>query len=46
MSSSGPTTLLQAIAQAGGLTAQAMNELFVYRTGPDGKQETDSGQAR
>ena len=35
----GPTTLLQAIAQAGGLTAQAMSELLVYRTGADGKQE-------
>jgi polysaccharide export outer membrane protein len=35
----GPTTLLQAIAQAGGLTAQAMNELFVYRQGNDGHQE-------
>ena len=34
----GPTTLLQAIAQAGGLTAQAMNELFIYRYGKDGKQ--------
>ena len=34
----GPTTLLQVIAQAGGLTAQAMNELFVYRQGKDGKQ--------
>jgi polysaccharide export outer membrane protein len=34
----GPTSLLQAIAQAGGLTAQAMDELFVYRRGPDGKQ--------
>ena len=34
----GPTTLLQAIAQAGGLTAQAMNEFFVYRYGKDGKQ--------
>lgn len=34
----GPTTLLQAIAQAGGLTAQAMNELFIYRRGDDGKQ--------
>lgn len=34
----GPTTLLQAIAQAGGLTAQAMNELFIYRLGDDGKQ--------
>ena len=36
----GPTTLLQVIAQAGGLTAQAMNELFVYRLGKDGKQTT------
>jgi polysaccharide export outer membrane protein len=35
----GPMTLLQAIAQAGGLTAQAMTELYVYRTGADGKQE-------
>ena len=35
----GPTTLLQAIAQAGGLTAQAMTEIYVYRTGADGKQE-------
>ena len=35
----GPTTLLQAIAQAGGLTGQAMNELFVYRQGNDGKPE-------
>lgn len=34
----GPTTLLQVIAQAGGLTAGAMNELFVYRLGSDGKQ--------
>jgi polysaccharide export outer membrane protein len=34
----GPTTLLQVIAQAGGLTGQAMNELFVYRQGQDGKQ--------
>ena len=34
----GPTTLLVVIAQAGGLTGQAMNELFVYRLGPDGKQ--------
>ena len=33
----GPTTLLQVIAQAGGLTAQAMNEIFVYRIGEDGK---------
>lgn len=35
----GRTTLLEAIAQAGGLTAQATSELYVYRTGPDGKQE-------
>jgi polysaccharide export outer membrane protein len=34
----GPTTLLQIIAQAGGLTAQAMNEVFVDRLAPDGKQ--------
>jgi len=34
----GPMTLLQVIAQAGGLTAQAMNELFVYRLEKDGKQ--------
>ena len=34
----GPTTLLQVIAQAGGLTGQAMNDLFVYRLGSDGKQ--------
>ncbi len=34
----GPTNLLQVIAQAGGLTAQAMNELIVYRQGPDGRQ--------
>jgi polysaccharide export outer membrane protein len=35
----GPTTLLQAIAQAGGLTTQITSELYVYRMGPDGKQE-------
>lgn len=35
----GPTTLLQVIAQAGGLTPMAMSELFVYRTSNDGKQE-------
>jgi polysaccharide export outer membrane protein len=34
----GPTTLLQVIAQAGGLTAQAMNELYIYRLGEDGQQ--------
>lgn len=36
----GPTTLLQVIAQAGGLTAQAMNEIFVYRRAKDGQQTT------
>jgi polysaccharide biosynthesis/export protein len=35
----GPTTLMMALAQAGGLTAQAMNEIFVYRRSPDGQQE-------
>lgn len=34
----GPTTLLQIIAQAGGLTAQAMSELYVFREGPDGQK--------
>jgi polysaccharide export outer membrane protein len=34
----GPTTVLQIIAQAGGLTAQAMNELYVYREGKDGQK--------
>jgi polysaccharide export outer membrane protein len=34
----GPTTLLQMIAQAGGLTSQAMKEIFVYRQLPEGKQ--------
>jgi polysaccharide export outer membrane protein len=34
----GPTTLLQVIAQAGGLTSQAMNELFIYRLDGNGKQ--------
>ena len=34
----GPTTLLMIIAQAGGLTAQAMTDLFIYRQGEDGKQ--------
>jgi polysaccharide biosynthesis/export protein len=34
----GPMTLLQAIAQAGGFTAQAMNEIFVYREEEDGQQ--------
>jgi polysaccharide export outer membrane protein len=35
----GPTTLLQAIAQAGGLTSLAMKEIYIYRQGRDGKQE-------
>ncbi len=30
----GPTTLIQIIGQAGGLTAQAMNEIFIYRGSP------------
>lgn len=34
----GPTTLLQVIAQAGGLTPLAINEIYVYRPAPDGKQ--------
>jgi polysaccharide export outer membrane protein len=34
----GPTTLLQVIAQAGGLTTQAMNDLYVYRQSEDGQQ--------
>ena len=34
----GPTTLLQIIAQAGGLTAQTLNELFIFRKEKDGKQ--------
>jgi polysaccharide export outer membrane protein len=34
----GPTTLLQVIAQASGITAQAMNELYVYRLEKDSKQ--------
>jgi polysaccharide biosynthesis/export protein len=34
----GPTTLLMAIAQAGGLTNQAMNDVYIYRQTPDGKQ--------
>jgi polysaccharide export outer membrane protein len=34
----GPTTLLQVIAQAGGLTAQAMSELYIYREGKDGQR--------
>lgn len=34
----GPTSLLQVIAQAGGPTSQAMNELFIYRLDGTGKQ--------
>ncbi len=34
----GPTTLLMVIAQAGGLTDQAMDEIFVYRQSADGQQ--------
>jgi len=34
----GPTSLLMIIAQAGGLTAQAMSDLYIYRQGEDGKQ--------
>ncbi len=34
----GPTTLLQIIAQAGGQTDQAMDEIIVYRQSPDGRQ--------
>ncbi len=34
----GPTTLLQIISQAGGLTAEAMNDLYIFRMGKDGKQ--------
>jgi len=34
----GPTTLLQVIAQAGGLTSQAMNEILIYRLETDGRQ--------
>jgi len=34
----GPTTLLQVISQAGGLTPDAMGELFVFRQGRDGQK--------
>jgi polysaccharide biosynthesis/export protein len=34
----GPMTLLQAIAKANGLTAQATKEVYVYRQEADGKQ--------
>jgi polysaccharide export outer membrane protein len=36
----GPTTLLQVISQAGGLTAQTTNEIFIYRRDNNGKQST------
>jgi polysaccharide export outer membrane protein len=36
----GPMTLLQIISQAGGLTSQVSNELYIYRTDKDGKQTT------
>jgi polysaccharide biosynthesis/export protein len=36
----GPMTLLQVIAQAGGLTAQAMSEVYVYRREPGGQKNT------
>lgn len=34
----GPTTLLQIIAQAGGLTNMAMKDITIYRQGPDGQE--------
>jgi polysaccharide export outer membrane protein len=34
----GPTTILQVISQAGGLTAEAMKESYVFRQGPDGQK--------
>jgi polysaccharide export outer membrane protein len=34
----GPTTILQIIAQAGGLTAQATNELYILRQGQDAQK--------
>jgi polysaccharide export outer membrane protein len=34
----GPSTLLQVIAKAGGLTTQATKELYIYRIEKDGKQ--------
>lgn len=34
----GPTTLLQVISLAGGLTAEAGNELYVFRPGKDGQK--------
>jgi polysaccharide biosynthesis/export protein len=34
----GPATLLEVIAQAGGLTPLAMKEIYIYRQGKDGQQ--------
>ena len=34
----GPTTLLQAISLAGGLTPEAGNELYIFRLGKDGQK--------
>lgn len=34
----GPTTLLQVISQAGGLTPDTMGELYVFRQGKDGQK--------
>jgi polysaccharide export outer membrane protein len=34
----GPTTLLQVISQAGGLTPEAMDEIFVFRQGKEGQK--------
>ena len=34
----GPTTLLMIIAQTGGVTTQARNEIYIHRQLPDGKQ--------
>ena len=34
----GPTNLLQIISQAGGMTTEASNELYVYRDGEDGQK--------
>lgn len=38
----GPTTLLQVIAQAGGLTPEARNEIYVFRHGKDGQRTKDT----
>jgi polysaccharide biosynthesis/export protein len=34
----GPTTILQVISQAGGVTAEAMKEIYVFRQGPGGQK--------